>query len=133
MLQRDRIGWWKRFFQDIVDLDLFTNEDPVLVDCIRFCFMSLIRNDLQSIKNQWNSHIISKSRNSGPRGRPDSMFYLANLFEAEDMIIHVDSSEIDEFYPNVTVQVLDCSEEFQEFLWLCTNLEDLCRKIRQKL
>ena len=34
--------------------------------------------------NQWNSHIISKSRNSVPRGRPDSMFYLPNLFEAED-------------------------------------------------
>ena len=31
------------------------------------------------------------------------------------MIIHVDSSEIDEFYPNVIVEVLDCQEEFQEF------------------
>ena len=49
-LQRDRIGWWKRFFQDLVDLNLFTNTDSVLVDCIRFCFMKLIRQEVESIR-----------------------------------------------------------------------------------
>lgn len=115
ILQRDRIGWWRRFLRDISDMDLFSNDDPVLVDCIRFCFMELIRNDLNSIRTQWNSHIISKSRNAGPRGRPDSMFYLSHLFEAENMIIKVDAAEINEFYSDVTANVLDYSEEFQDF------------------
>ena len=74
ILQRDRIGWWRRFFLELSDLDLFSNEDPVIVDCIRFCFMHLVRKDLQSVLEDWNTHIISGARrNNGQRGRPDSM------------------------------------------------------------
>jgi len=61
ILQRDRIGWWRRFLGDLSDLDLFSADDPVIVDCIRFCFMHLIRQDLHSICNDWNTHIISRS------------------------------------------------------------------------
>jgi len=67
ILKRDKIGWWKEFFQDLVDLDLYQNL-PVLKECIRFCFMSLLRND-------WNVHLISFGRNrQGPQGRPDTIF-----------------------------------------------------------
>jgi len=41
ILKRDKIGWWKEFFQDLVDLDLYQNM-PVLKECIRFCFMSFL-------------------------------------------------------------------------------------------
>ena len=41
---------------------------------MRFCFMALIREDLSSIKSDWNVHIISRSRNGGPRGSPDTLF-----------------------------------------------------------
>ena len=73
ILQRDRIGWWKRFFEDLTDMDMYTS-DPVITECIRFCFMNLIREDLNSVKSDWNSNIISSSRNRGHRGRPDSMY-----------------------------------------------------------
>ena len=49
ILLRDKIGWWKRFFQDIVDLNLFSNDDPVLLEAIRFCFMRLLRKELKKI------------------------------------------------------------------------------------
>ena len=48
-LQRDRIGWWRRFFQDLVDIDVLFTSDPVFLDFICFCFMSLIRQDINSI------------------------------------------------------------------------------------
>lgn len=115
LLQRDRIGWWKRFFRDMVDLDLFHNGDPVLLDCIRFCFMDLLRKDLDSIRNEWNVHILSSSRNSGPRGRPDSMFFLSHMFNTEDFLSRVDTAEIENFYPQTDNNVRDYSNEFQEF------------------
>ena len=78
-MRRDRIGWWKSFFEDMVDLELFES-DIVVVECIRFCFMELLHNELNSILN--DSHIISiisKSRNSGPSGRQDSMVFFATF------------------------------------------------------
>lgn len=115
-LQRDRIGWWKSFFRDMTDQNVFTSSDLVLVDCIRFCFMPLIRKELQTVRDEWNSHIISKSRNSGPRGRPDVMYYLPHLYHSTDCLINVDADEIEQFYPCVTHNTVeDVSPEFKEF------------------
>ena len=65
ILFRDKIGWWKRFFQDVVDLDLFLNDDPVLLEAIRFCFVRLLRKELKEIASDWNVHIIESL--PGPR------------------------------------------------------------------
>ena len=113
-LQRDRIGWWRRFFQDLVDVDMFSS-DPVILDCLRYCFMSLIRNDLNSIKNEWNTHIISRSRNGGPSGRPNCMYHLPHLYDTTNYMESVEQDEIDEFIPVVSHSVRDFSEEFGEF------------------
>ena len=115
ILQRDRIGWWRRFFLDLVDLDMFQN-DPVLLDCIRFCFLPLIRNDLKSIKDDWNVHIISRSRNQGPRGRPDTMFYLPHMFDCRDYKINIEQAELNDIKTCVDGNIIrDVSEEFEEF------------------
>ena len=114
-LQRDRIGWWKQLFQDLVDLGLFSNDEPVLIDCIRFCYIDLLRNELKSILDDWNSHIIAPSRWNGPRGRPDTMYFLPHLYEKENYKIEISEDEIDDFYPAVTTALPDVSQEFQEF------------------
>ena len=49
ILLRDKIGWWKPFFQDMVDLDLFSNDDSVLLEAIRFCFKWLLRKELKKL------------------------------------------------------------------------------------
>ena len=115
ILLRDKIGWWKRFFQDMVDLDLFSNDDPVLLEAIRFCFMQLLRKELKEIASDWNVHIISSSRYQGPRGRPDTMYFLPHLYNRQNLGTEVDNEEIDELYPSVTVELQDYSPEFGEF------------------
>lgn len=45
ILQRDGIVWWRTFLGEISDLELFSNDDQVLIDCVRYCFMHLIRQD----------------------------------------------------------------------------------------
>ena len=115
ILKRDRIGWWRDFFNDLVELDLLTTSDPVIVDCIRFCFMPLIRKDLISIMEEWNNHIISKSRTSGPTGRPNCMYYLPHLYEAQDCLNQINQEDTEDFNSVVENTVRDVSEEFQEF------------------
>ena len=114
ILLRDKIGWWKRFFQDMIDLDLFSNDDPVLLEAIRFCFMLLLRKELKEIASDWNVHIIS-SRYQGPRGRPDTMYFLPHLYNRQNLGTEVDHEEIDELYPSVTVELQDYCAEFGEF------------------
>ena len=66
----------------------------------------------------WNQHIISASKfgnSSGPRGRPDCMFFLPHLYDVEDCKLEVDLDEVDEFYYDV-MSVGDCNVEFAEFL-----------------
>jgi len=114
-LQKDKIGWWKRFFRDMTDNDLLDTSDPVLLDCLRYCFMGIVRKDLESVKSDWNNHIISKSRNGGPSGRPNCMFFLPHLYNVDNFLVETDEEEIDAFTPVVNHNARDYSEEFVEF------------------
>ena len=111
ILLRDKIGLWKRY---MVDLDLFSNDDPVLLETIRFCFMRLLREELKQIASEWNMHIISSSRYQGPRGRPDTMYFLPHLYNRQNLETEADHEEIDELYPSVTVESQDYCAEFGE-------------------
>lgn len=116
ILQRDRIGWWRTFLRELSDLELFSNDDQVLVDCVRYCFMHLIRQDLNSILRDWNSHIISgSSRSVGPTGRPDTMFYLPEHFGGRNFSTHLDEEALSEFPDYSSYVIEDYNEEFETF------------------
>ena len=65
--------------------------------------------------NEWNQHIISKSMNGGPSGRPDTMFFLPQLYNAENHLENVDLEEVEILYPEVTYTPKDFSDDFKEF------------------
>lgn len=46
---KDGPGWWISFFKDLSDLGLFSSSDPVHVECIHFCFMQILRNELHQV------------------------------------------------------------------------------------
>ena len=122
-LDREGPGWWQNFFKDLRDLGLFNDADPVQVDCIRFCFMRVLRKELNEVAKSWNQHIISSSKfdNSGPRGRPDNMYFLPHLYQTEDYKLEVDSLDVDEFYNHASMVVQDTSEDFKEFATVVMN------------
>ena len=99
----------------MVDLDLFSNDDPVLLEAIRFCFMRLLRKELKEIASDWNVHILSSHRYQGPRGKPDTMYFLPHLYNRQNLITEVDQKEIDELHPSVTVEFQVYCPEFEEF------------------
>ena len=56
-LAKDSPGWWINFFKDLHDLGLFINSDPVHVDCIRFCFMPILRSELYQVVGLWKTNL----------------------------------------------------------------------------
>ena len=85
-------SWWILFFKDLSDLGLFNSPDPVHLECIQFCFMQILRNELHQVAEMWNQQLIASSKfgnSSGPRGRPDCMFFLPHLYNSEDYKVPV--------------------------------------------
>ncbi|PFX11893.1 hypothetical protein AWC38_SpisGene24237 [Stylophora pistillata] len=112
------------FFKDLRDLGLFIDSDPVHVDCIRFCFMPILRNELYQVAELWNQHRISSSKfanGSGPRRRPDWMFFLPHLYSTDDYKTDVDEDDVQEFYDHSTMCPPDYSDDFKEFALTVMN------------
>ena len=59
----------------MVDLGSYDPTDHVQVECLRYCFMDIVRKELNSVAVEWNQHIISRSVNGDPIGRPDTMHF----------------------------------------------------------
>ena len=88
------MGWWKVFLQDLSDNDTLDTSDRVILDFVRFSFIDLIHHGLNRTKEEWDSHIISKSRNWGPSGRPTYMYNLPHLYDVQDYLHDTDSEEL---------------------------------------
>ena len=64
--------------------------------------MDIVRKELNSIAVERNQLIISRSVNGGPSGRPDAMYFLPHLYDAENYIQNVDLAEVESIYQDVT-------------------------------
>ena len=53
--------------------------------------------------------------NGGPSGRPDTMFFLSHLYNAENHQESIDLEELELVYPEVTYTPKDFSDDFKEF------------------
>ena len=99
----------------MVDLELFDPAFRVLVDCLRFCFIGVLRKELKEMTKEWNKHIISKNSNSGPSDRPDAMYFLPHLFDCQDYSDPLEGDDTDEFLPAAEGIPPVYSAEFGEF------------------
>ena len=115
VLQPGRLGWWRWFFQDLVDLELLNTDDPVVLDCIHYCFMGIIREELNSLKEDWNSYIISRSHKSGPTGRSSCMYHLPHFYDKQDRVQRINKEEIEEFDSVIGELPNDFTPEFSDF------------------
>lgn len=116
-LAKDRPSWWRNFFKELTDCGVLDAANPVIADCIRFCFMAILRRELYELIIRWNQHILAPSKSSTlTRGRPDSLFFLPELFGTSNHAKNVDQGEID-LCESITEDTNeDYSEEFKEFV-----------------
>ena len=95
-LRKSETDWWIKIFKDLRDSGQFSDANLLHVDCIRYCFTSLIQGELNRVARHWNLHKIRPSSNteSSP-GRPDVLFFLPQLLNAADYKTPAPSDEIE--------------------------------------
>ena len=79
----------------MVDLGVYYQTDHVQVECLRYCFVGIVRKELNSIAVEQNQYINSRSVNGGPSGRPNTMYFLPLLYDAKNYLENVDLTEIE--------------------------------------
>ena len=97
VLQRDRLVWRKVILQDLSDNDMLDTSDPVILACVRFSFIDLVRHDLNGCKEEWDSHILLKCRNWGLNRKPTCMYHLRHLYDVQNYQHDTDLEELQEF------------------------------------
>jgi hypothetical protein len=56
---------------------LYNDDNLINQECLRFCFMPVLRDELYSITSYWNTHSIRQVNNSeSPAGRPDQLYFI---------------------------------------------------------
>ena len=98
ILRRGCADWWIRFFKDMRDCGLDCDDGVVQAECLKFCFIPVIRHELHKVAVLWNLDKIRPSPNQeSPSGtcRPDMLFFVPEVTGGEDLKAQVDLDEID--------------------------------------
>jgi hypothetical protein len=84
-LRRMHGQFWIDLFKGMTEYGLLDVSDHVHHECIRYCFLPFVRNDLLDATRHWNGHRIRSSRNAeGPFGKPDVLYYQPEVFAVSD-------------------------------------------------
>ena len=76
-LTKERPFWRRHFFSELSGYGFLDSSNVLVIEAIRYCFMHLIRKDLEEVAIRWNQHLLASSMHSIlPRGRPDSLYFL---------------------------------------------------------
>ena len=96
ILLKQCTDWWIKYFKDLRDRGLFSDEDIIHQECLKFCFMDLLANELHKVAQHWNTHRIRPSTNSeSPSGRPDILYFLPQVNNTRDYATPVSLDEIE--------------------------------------
>lgn len=97
-LRKGCAEWWINHFKDLRDSGLYCDADVTNVECLKFCYMPVLQNELQRVARLWNSHRIRPSTNQeSPPGKPDVLYFLSSAAndDVEDCKKRVNLAEID--------------------------------------
>ena len=84
MFRRQCSNFWINTFKDMQTIGLIDVDDPIHIECLRFCFLDLIRTDIDRMQTEWNTHFIQTKRHlHGIRGKPDKIFNLPGEYNTE--------------------------------------------------
>ncbi|KAK2548520.1 hypothetical protein P5673_031305 [Acropora cervicornis] len=95
-LRRSDTEWWINFFQDLKDQGLYNETDLFQVECLLFCFMPVLQDELRRVVQEWNLHKIRPSSNeSSPPGRPETLYFLPELTGTSSYLNNIKAIDID--------------------------------------
>ena len=107
---------WIDYFKSFRENGVYCDSNIIHVECLKFCYMDLIREELNRAARLWNNHRIRPSTkfSKSPAGRPDLLYSLPEISGTTDLIIKVENADIDvcEHLLCSNSHQLNCSAEF---------------------
>ena len=100
-------AWWSKFpglgtktwihhFKLLEQHGIIDTSRKLDLQCVRFCYLELMRHELDTIKSLWNTHHIRPSRNEHfPSGKPDVMYYMPHLYGTTSFMQDIDREMAD--------------------------------------
>ena len=74
-------GWWINLFKDLRESGIYKDGDPLMDECLRFCFLPVLRRELHLVSELWNTHNIqSQKRHDVEGGKPDVMYFMPEAY-----------------------------------------------------
>lgn len=114
-LRRSCADWWIRYFKDLQYRGLFCNEDIIQVECLKFCFMPVLQNELHEVAKLWNTHVIRPSHNEdSPSGRPDTLYFIPEATGTVNYLVNVENADIELVNELSCHERSNCLSEFEE-------------------
>ena len=89
--------WWINYIKDLRDQGLYNDSDPIHVECLKFCYMPLLREELHRVAKNWNLHKIrlTSGNEQSPCGRPDINYFVPEAFGAISYLQLVPEEDLD--------------------------------------
>lgn len=123
-LRKGCTDWWMQYFKN----GLYSDSNPVQFDCLRFCYMDLLREDLHRFARLWNNHVIRPSTNGeSPSGCPDLLYYLPEASSTQNYLVAVSNHDIalcEQLCDNIGSS-MQCSEEVLKLAQIIMSEENL--------
>ena len=81
MLRKMETDFWINYFKDLREVGLYCDDDILHVQCLKFCYMPLLKEELYRVVELWNLHRIrpQSSNEHSPPGRPEVLYFLPEL------------------------------------------------------
>lgn len=87
-------GWWINLFKDLRNSGNF-DETRVHKECLKFCFLPLLHQELYLVAELWNTHNIqAQKRLEVHCGKPDIMYFTPEVYNSQNYLITVDVENV---------------------------------------
>lgn len=94
-LRKSESDFWIKYFKDLRDQGLYDETDLLHVECLKFCYMPLLRDELHRVAKHWNLHKIRPSSNDhSPHGRPDINYFIPEAFDTKSYLQPVSQEDL---------------------------------------
>ena len=121
-LSENFTNFWRDEFMFLRDAGIFCTDEPLHVNCARYCFLPIIRTHLQEFMDTWNAHRNRRQRgdNYCPAGIPNGLYYQPELYDTRDYSFPLNCSletlnEFDQEYAE-NWPVRGCPGEFMQLI-----------------
>lgn len=116
-LRQTLLQEYMTLFRGYLDSGIVDSSNASHMECLAFCFMSVLRRELQSVVTTWNNHRVRQMKHAEcPSGVPNILFEHCDVYGSQDQA-KIPNRDIYmhcmEQYANHSVP--DCDPEFEEW------------------